>query len=82
VPVVLSIRRSPVWAAASSGEPMINVAQIRSAASASPGDIVGVSKAQLAELLTEIEIGQRARRALTNLRSLTAIAASASGAPS
>jgi hypothetical protein len=60
---------------------MINVAQIRSAALASPGEVVGLSKAQLAELLAEIEIGQQARRALTNLRSLTAIAASRAGAP-
>jgi hypothetical protein len=43
---------------------MINVASIRAAASATPGDIVGISKAQLAELLGELEAGQRARRAL------------------
>jgi hypothetical protein len=60
---------------------MLNVAQIRAAVAASPGDAVAMTKGQIAQLLTEIEIGQNARRALTNLRSLTAIAASASGAP-
>lgn len=60
---------------------MINVAQSRAAVAAMHGDIVAMTKAQFAELLAEVEIGQNARRALTNIRSVVAIAASASGAP-
>ena len=43
---------------------MIDLASIRAAARAQPGDSVGMSKAQLELLLEEIETGQRARRAL------------------
>lgn len=53
---------------------MINVAPLRAAALAAPGDVVGVSKDQLEQLLTELEAGQRARR---ELLMLTAISASA-----
>ncbi|MEG8052086.1 hypothetical protein QP185_00260 [Sphingomonas aerolata] len=42
---------------------------------------MAMSKSQYAQLLTEIETGQNARRALTNLRTIVAVAASTSGAP-
>jgi hypothetical protein len=60
---------------------MINVAHARAAIEAAPGDIVGLSKGQLAQLFAELEIGQRARQALTNLKTMTAVAASSAGAP-
>lgn len=60
---------------------MINVAHLRAFVAASPGDRIDVSKAQMAELLADIEIGQTARRSLSHLRTETAIAASAAGAP-
>lgn len=50
---------------------MINVASIRSAARALPGDIVGIGKAQLDELLAEVEQGQRARRELRMREAIT-----------
>lgn len=74
-------RRSPATATATCGEPMINVAHARTAIASVPGEIVAMSKSQYAQLLTEIETGQNARRALTNLRTLVAVAASTSGAP-
>lgn len=43
---------------------MIDTSSIRAAARAIPGDTVGISKAQLDELLDEAETGQRARREL------------------
>lgn len=75
------IRRSLALATATSGEPMINVAQARAALLAAPGDTVAFSKEQAAQLLAELEVGQKARRALSNLRTMTAVAASAAGAP-
>lgn len=60
---------------------MINVAQYKAAIASLPGDAIVLPRTQMAELLLELEIGQNARRALTNLKSITAIAASASGAP-
>jgi len=60
---------------------MINVAHARSAIASLPGDHVALPKAQYAQLLAELETGQRARRTLTNLRSFVAVAASTSGAP-
>jgi len=74
-------RRSAVSAAATFGEPMINVVQARSELAALPGDSLVIPKAQYAQMLTELETGQHARRALTNLQSFLAIAASTSGAP-
>jgi hypothetical protein len=53
---------------------MINVAPLRAAARAAPGDAVGVSKVEFEQLLDEVEEGQRAKR---ELRILTAISASA-----
>lgn len=44
------------------GELMINVAPIRAAAAAAPGNMVAISKAQLAQLLGEVEQGQSAIR--------------------
>ena len=60
---------------------MINVAKSRTALTGLKGDIVALTKAQMAELLDEVEIGQHARRSLTNIKSVVAIAASTSGAP-
>jgi len=60
---------------------MINVAQSKAALAAMAGDVVAMPKSQMAELLAELEIGQHARRALTSLKTITAIAASSSGAP-
>lgn len=60
---------------------MINVAQARAAMAAAPGDTVAFTKAQAAQMFSEIEVGQNARRALCNLRTMTAVAASAAGAP-
>lgn len=54
---------------------MINVAHARAALDAMTGDAVVTAKAQMAEMLTEIELGQRARRALTNIRSITTVLA-------
>ena len=76
-----STRRSAVSAAATRGEPMINVAHARTAIASVPGDVVAMPKAQYAQLLAELETGQHARRALTNLRTIVAVAASSSGAP-
>jgi hypothetical protein len=58
---------------------MINVAQFRTAVNATEGDVIALPKSQLAVLLTELEIGQNARRLLTGLKAVTAIAASTSG---
>lgn len=58
---------------------MINVAQVRAHIEATQGEILGVPKLQLIEMLAEIEVGQHARRALTNVRSIVNIAASVSG---
>lgn len=41
---------------------MLNFAKIRAAAAATPGDVVGLTKGQLDELLNAAEAGQRARR--------------------
>jgi hypothetical protein len=60
---------------------MINVAHARAAISAAPGDTVTYTKAQAAQMFAEIEVGQQARRALSHLRTVTAVAASAAGAP-
>lgn len=60
---------------------MINVAQFRTAVNATEGDVIALPKSQLAVLLEELEIGQTARRMLTGLKTVTAIAASTSGAP-
>ncbi len=60
---------------------MINVAQFRTAVNATEGDVIALPKSQLAVLLEELEIGQHARRALTGLKTVTAIAASTAGAP-
>ncbi|HEX8419457.1 MAG TPA: hypothetical protein VF638_05530 [Sphingomonas sp.] len=60
---------------------MINVPHAVAALAAVPGDHVVYSKAQAAQMWAEIEVGQRARRALTNLKTMTAVAASAAGAP-
>lgn len=60
---------------------MINVAHVRAAAAAMPGDVVTMTKAQLAELLADLELGLQARRSLTNIKSVVAIAASTVGAP-
>lgn len=59
---------------------MINVPLARAALSSAPGDQVIYSKAQMAQLLAEVELGQIARRALVNLKTVTAVAASAAGA--
>lgn len=60
---------------------MINVAHSKAALAAMPGDIIPLPRAQMAELLLEVEVGQQARRALTTLKTMIAIAASTSGAP-
>lgn len=52
---------------------MINVAPIRAAAAAAPGDMVALSKAQLEELLGEVEQGQGARRHLQMLGAIDSI---------
>ncbi len=59
---------------------MINVPLARAALNAAPGDHVVYTKAQAELLLAEAEIGQRARLALINLKTVTAVAASAAGA--
>lgn len=56
---------------------MINVAPIRAAAAAAPGDMVALSKTQLAELLGEIEAGQQALRQLKLLGAIDALVAPA-----
>jgi hypothetical protein len=53
---------------------MINVAKIRADVEASPGELIGISKAQLAELLDETERGQRAQRELRNVKTIAAVA--------
>jgi hypothetical protein len=47
---------------------MINVAVSRAALAAIPGDIVGLTKVQFEQLLTEAERGQIAERALALLQ--------------
>jgi hypothetical protein len=59
---------------------MINVAQVRAHIEATQGEVLAVPKLQLIEMLAEVELGQHARRALTNVRSLVNIAANVSGA--
>ncbi len=53
---------------------MINVATIRAAVQAAPGDMVAMSKTQLAELLGEVEAGQQALRHLQELDDVERIA--------
>lgn len=59
---------------------MINVAVSRAALASISGDVVALTKAQMDELLTEVEIGQKAQRVVTNMRSLLSPAASGVGA--
>ncbi|NYD91411.1 hypothetical protein [Sphingomonas melonis] len=59
---------------------MINVAQTRAQIEAIEGEALIVPKQQLFEMLSEVELGQHARRALTNVRSLVNIASSVSRA--
>ena len=73
-------RRSGELATDTRGDPMINVPKIRAAAEQLPGDMVGISKEQLGELLDAAERGQRAYRELINLKSIAAVAG-AYGAP-
>ncbi|WP_295560594.1 hypothetical protein [uncultured Sphingomonas sp.] len=49
---------------------MINLASIRTAAAATPGNVIAMEKEQLEQLLHEAELGQTARR---ELRMLSAI---------
>jgi hypothetical protein len=60
---------------------MINVARTKAWLATIKGDIVAVPRAQMDELLSEVEVGQHARRSLTNIRSVVVIAASTAGAP-
>ena len=50
---------------------MINVQKALAAAATMPGDIVSLTKAQYAELLGELDAGQKAHLALVNLQSMT-----------
>jgi hypothetical protein len=59
---------------------MINVGQVRAHIEATEGDVLAVPKLQLVEMLAEVELGQHARRALINVRTLVNIGANASGA--
>ena len=52
---------------------MIHVAPIRAAIEAAPGDEVAVSKAQLRQMLDEIETGQGAKAQLRQHKMLDAI---------
>lgn len=45
---------------------MIDVAHAIAAVAAIPGTVVAMPKSQIAELLAEVELGQRARRILAN----------------
>lgn len=58
---------------------MIDVAQYKIEIAALPGDSIIVPRAQIHELLAEVETGQRARRALSSLKTMAAIAASTTG---
>jgi len=60
---------------------MINVAVSRAALAAIPGDLVALTKAQVAELLTEAERGQIAERALATLHGAMPAAADSSREP-
>ena len=60
---------------------MINVEHSKAALNAMTGDVVAVPRIQMAELLAEVEIGNAARRALSGLKTMTTLAASASGIP-
>jgi hypothetical protein len=59
---------------------MINVAQFRAALSSVKGDTFAIPQEQMTELLAEVERGQHARRALTNIRTMVNLAANTSGA--
>ena len=50
---------------------MINVQKALAAAATVPGDTVSLTKAQYAELLGELDAGQKAHFALINLQSMT-----------
>lgn len=60
---------------------MINVTHARMHLDALRTETAVFSKAQVAEMLHEIEVGQQARRALTNIKMIVGIAASTVGAP-
>lgn len=59
---------------------MIDVAHARENLNALPGEHVVNSKAQISELLAEVEIGQQARRALAQLKAAVSVAAIAANA--
>ena len=56
---------------------MINVAPIRAAVAAAPGDMIALSKAQIAQLLDEAETGQQAKRQLKRLGAIEGIGSGA-----
>ena len=58
----------------------MNAQAAKAAVLAAPGGHVMYTKEQAVQMLTEVEIGQRARRALSNLKTLAAAAANAAGA--
>ena len=58
---------------------MINVALSKAALAVLPGEIVALPKAQMAELLAEVEIGQNARRQLKTIETGKTIAADVAG---
>ncbi|WP_242140850.1 hypothetical protein [Sphingomonas sp. TREG-RG-20F-R18-01] len=60
---------------------MINVAHTKAALAALEGDTIALPKAQVAQLLDEVESGQRARRALINIKTIIAIGANAASVP-
>lgn len=58
---------------------MINVSLALADVLSAPGDRVVYTKEQAAQLLAEVDLGQRARIALTNLKTQAAIAAAKAG---
>lgn len=59
---------------------MINVAVSRAALAAISGDVVALTKSQVDELLTEVEVGQKAQRVVTNMQTLLSPIATVGGA--
>lgn len=60
---------------------MINVAKSRKDIAAVDGEVLAVPKTQLLQMLAEVEVGQHAQRALTNIRSMVNIPGDPSRAP-
>lgn len=52
---------------------MINVAALKASVEQLPGEVVALPKAVLADIIADLEAGQRAAAALVNIRTLVGV---------